>query len=886
MSSITADYRMNLETTPADPSCLVDFLKAEPFYEATQDIPGMWEDPAAPRAAHWSGVRMALLEQAFTWCRVSSTEHPHLTAASGFPVLTVCLHLSDFIVPALDYLIDAGVLEADDGSTRRFQSLDEMVKAFKETVEADLDAPELRVGASSFDDYEPHAPGAPADLDWLAEMNLNDLMTPGGRLQAYTDLSFLLGARATVAARTATTMAMAANQTGTLLLATQSYLLGGAVTTPPQGAAIAEQISQFLVATALPFPYDTRAPSEAVHGFQLWMRTRWGSATRQISDSMATTIIEKAVDKLTPLRDLLRDFKGSPVDTIREINKLGDAVLPGDSATIRPLQCIVEVNEHLSLEYGAFIGAELSTGARSSRTIIDRILEQEKERARAEKSAVTAGTLDPGEAEQVQPPKRGQVSRAINSDSTFTLIQSAWEDKLKKGGMSDAESLKMLSQVFNAQSVLPKATLLGCKGFSRALYTSSSDFLADLADKSDLLCRYFGQSMAYDDVTKKVPDGLNFFELPPVEMDKLRNLEWHKFQHANAVLVKMEELKAGEKMPRVKEASVWLGRESALALQKVHDKLFKALGYDVAVAAGAGVTYNEFIELALRLQNTRVGKTEDVAARLNATVDRLIWSGYSEAARHAKHTIYGASPANKRLGAWLPEDAVPLTELRLKLQELSNFGTLRRNAPELFAHTGATAAPFGMPLEKAHAKGGPSAAAPDGGGGQPPPTPNKPGKPTGKEKLGGPAAGAPPPPATGKVGSLVTARKVFMYENGTHSYKNWHVNWSGIGDLFGFDASQYCGPAVGFMADEVTWKRDAPKMCPHGGKHAWNAACHQRPMVDGKPFSAKDLSAKIKEAGLATKPDALKGAVDDPNFKPPGDAKTVDGVKVYPNLHF
>ena len=139
MSSITADYRMNLEAAPADPSCVVDFLKAEPFYEATQEIPGMWEDPAAPRATHWSGVRMALLEQAFTWCRVSTTEHAHLTVASGFPVLTVCLHLSDFIVPALDYLIDAGVLEADDGSTRRFQSLDEMVKAFKETVEADLD---------------------------------------------------------------------------------------------------------------------------------------------------------------------------------------------------------------------------------------------------------------------------------------------------------------------------------------------------------------------------------------------------------------------------------------------------------------------------------------------------------------------------------------------------------------------------------------------------------------------------------------------------------------------------------------------------------------------------------------------------------------------------
>ena len=100
------------------------------------------------------------------------------------------------------------------------------------------------------------------------------------------------------------------------------------------------------------------------------------------------------------------------------------------------------------------------------------------------------------------------------------------------------------------------------------------------------------------------------------------------------------------------------------------------------------------------------------------------------------------------------------------------------------------------------------------------PQPGKPGKKSGKEKEGGPAAGAPPPPTTGKVGSLVTARKVFMYENGTHSYKNWHVNWSGIGDLFGFDATQYCGPVVGFMADDATWKRDAAKMCPHGGKHA------------------------------------------------------------------
>ena len=48
MSNITADYRMNIEATAADASCLVDFLKAEPFYEATQDIPGMWEDPDPP----------------------------------------------------------------------------------------------------------------------------------------------------------------------------------------------------------------------------------------------------------------------------------------------------------------------------------------------------------------------------------------------------------------------------------------------------------------------------------------------------------------------------------------------------------------------------------------------------------------------------------------------------------------------------------------------------------------------------------------------------------------------------------------------------------------------------------------------------------------------
>ena len=65
---------MNLTGAPADPSCLCDFLKAESFYEATQDVPGMWEDPPAPRAVQWSGVRMAMLEQLF------ARHRPHRTA--------------------------------------------------------------------------------------------------------------------------------------------------------------------------------------------------------------------------------------------------------------------------------------------------------------------------------------------------------------------------------------------------------------------------------------------------------------------------------------------------------------------------------------------------------------------------------------------------------------------------------------------------------------------------------------------------------------------------------------------------------------------------------------------------------------------------------------
>lgn len=147
----------------------------------------------------------------------------------------------------------------------------------------------------------------------------------------------------------------------------------------------------------------------------------------------------------------------------------------------------------------------------------------------------------------------------------------------------------------------------------------------------------------------------------------------------------------------------------------------------------------------------------------------------------------------------------------------------------------------------------------------------------------GASAGA----ANDKVGSLVAARKVFPYDDGSYSYKNWHVDWPKVGETYGFDASQFCGPVVGYVADNTVWARDAYKLCPFGQKHAWDAPCHKRPiMPDGKPFVANDHAVKMRSEGLAKRPQALAGAADDPNFVPPGRPKLVDGAKIYPRPPF
>ena len=94
-----------------------------------------------------------------------------------------------------------------------------------------------------------------------------------------------------------------------------------------------------------------------------------------------------------------------------------------------------------------------------------------------------------------------------------------------------------------------------------------------------------------------------------------------------------------------------------------------------------------------------------------------------------------------------------------------------------------------------------------------------------------------------------------------------HLNW---------DKSKLCGPVV------CSLSTPAEKDCPYG--HEKGCAAH-KPMLNGKPFKMQEHLAKFTELGFSKKHNALAKEKAE-NRKPPGQAKKVNGVLVWPARHF
>lgn len=116
-------------------------------------------------------------------------------------------------------------------------------------------------------------------------------------------------------------------------------------------------------------------------------------------------------------------------------------------------------------------------------------------------------------------------------------------------------------------------------------------------------------------------------------------------------------------------------------------------------------------------------------------------------------------------------------------------------------------------------------------------------------------------------------RRARMRQMGT-----FFVDFPGVCKHFGWSADKVCGPCA------VALRRDvAEENCCYD--HPLGSPLHKTPMVNGKPFVTKHHWDALVKKGLVKYPDELKEERKS-GKKPPGQARKVGNVMVYPARHF
>ena len=105
------------------------------------------------------------------------------------------------------------------------------------------------------------------------------------------------------------------------------------------------------------------------------------------------------------------------------------------------------------------------------------------------------------------------------------------------------------------------------------------------------------------------------------------------------------------------------------------------------------------------------------------------------------------------------------------------------------------------------------------------------------------------------------------------------MDWKKQCHIIGINPDEYCGPYVNAVGSV-----DFPAAnCCYN--HALKSPLHKQPLVKGKPFRLADYKEEFQKAKVSFRPKELKE-----EFKagkpPPGNPKTINGVKVYPARHF
>lgn len=142
---------------PASPKCKVSFARAEEFYQATEHILG-WSDPADGNNA-FAVIPIVRLEALLAKSRTDMPAHPVANMVES------CLHLFDFILPALEYMIEQGLIHDESGTLQPLQDRRTLYDAASGIIAQHPDDPRFIATEDSWDAFDPL--GAHAAIQWI-----------------------------------------------------------------------------------------------------------------------------------------------------------------------------------------------------------------------------------------------------------------------------------------------------------------------------------------------------------------------------------------------------------------------------------------------------------------------------------------------------------------------------------------------------------------------------------------------------------------------------------------------------------------------------------------------------------------------------------------------
>lgn len=678
--SVDFDYDEHLGN-PAHTECLLTLETDNNFYVATSGaLP--WREPEdAP------GDRMVVpgifIESLL---RKAPVADPSLMRDRGCLSSTIGVA---FINQWLSVLVDElHLIAADDGdqdSVRDFRDFDELQLAadgcmHRLTQSGDFPGYTVEVDDSIWDDLE--AVPDRSDLAWLEGVTLGMLCASTGTLEAYVDLMKVVGPHAIDADRTRGQIhIVAGGANGGQLVAVmkQYYLTAAQAAIPMPPEMMAYRVPEFLRETRWPTPYAVEFNDLRDYAFDLSARVTWSKASRLEWAALAHSKIEKALRRMPMLSEVLDDLKGQPASLVRDVERLGDAVLKGEQSLKRPFSRVMEVEQYLGDNMAGLVAQSRAAGVDSTK-IIERIIELAQPGPATEKS-LREGEDDTGRIVEIVPPKRGQIVRALG-EASYAELERRYLGVLLQEGQPDKDSARLLApDCFAAKTVLTKAVLLATPGMRIATYTGHSDFLALLQDERRAVPLYLGQCMAYDEMTDKVPKSLRVFALDLKEYELLRKFEWAKMDPMNAGVLRLRAVEIGGRFTHHDVRKLYHDGDMITHTSSVFGQLFRGLGYPQHVEASKGLTFEGFMARIKRLHTATLAMTDKQASAMFKLIDEYVQEGFDTAAAHAKVTIYSANPADKKLEAWLPRNEPVVQRLLHSVEKLEDVQDMRVALP-------------------------------------------------------------------------------------------------------------------------------------------------------------------------------------------------------------